>query len=597
MLPKEKATAAVKVLKQESVKETLPKLEIPPSEPKKIPKKAFFRYMDYDSLTKAWHIRVKLWKMHSFSIPKFQSANSRKAKLEREKLISSFKCATIKKSLKSVKKFEYDPSLFNRQGLMKKLCSNWRAHSLSLFVEEKFKNYGALKPFMNPNLKNCQISLNAQWGRVDPKLVAIFRIVRKSKLIITSSVKLFNMWINTAKLPSDRKLKMIVPTINHHNKYDFHSNQIVTNAPECLEKIWFANMDPHMEPQKIYPDLSPFPNLQELRLARMGHREETNFSFVKHYPKLQSFRLFLHNYEPETLDFLDDLPCLRSFSFLSECSHKNGRHPIKSLPNLTKLEKLKFYSIASSIFTIEHVRDLISKNKGLKELDLGLTIQDIGILFEENKDFVLPNIEKLRLYFARIEFPYIGEAKRIAEVLKAQDSIKELTLELSCNFSDLNAILLRDGVAQMKPLEKFKLRFPKIGFENERKFQHLKDVFTNHPGLVELDFDTKSNIIVTKELELILDNLAMLKNLKAFRFKARVTKMSRAAFNKLVDFIVSLRHLKALELDVVGVSREDGERLRQKILPRYPLSKDPFSFSPDNPSYFHFEKPYEEDFL
>ena len=390
-----------------------------------------------------------------------------------------------------------------------------------------------------------------------------------------------NVSINSAKLLSSRRLKL------HENfngsGSNFLSDKVIINAPECFEEIRFANFDPYTRAQNVILDLPSLPNLRELRLAlkseKFGERIE-DFSFVKQYSKLQSLKMTFIKCEPKNLDFLADLPALKSFSFLSRLYNNiiSEQRPTKNLPNLTQLEKLKLHLFMSNMLSLENIKSFISQNKGLKELDLGLTIQEIGVIFEENEDFTLPNIEKLRLNFLFLERPYAGAAKRIAEVLKSHDSIKDLILEISHSFADLNAILLKDGIAKMKSLEKLTLQFRSSGGLEENKFKHLKDIFTSQTGLIELDLDLGSDVLGTRESGAILDGLMKLKNLKKLRFKARFAKMTPAAFSKLSGFIVSLRHLKVLELDLKGISEEDVEELRQQMLPKLPLSQDSFSF-------------------
>jgi len=208
MPPKKKLTAAAKVSKQESLTETLPDQEISSSEFKKIPKKPFFRCVDCDSLAKVEHVRVKLWKIHSCSISHLHQRseeahesysferNQREEHERKERFTNLFKSLTIKKSLKHVKRIEFNPSLFTKDKFIKQLCSTWRLDSLLFSVSEEFQNDDVLIPFLNSTLKNCHLSWDIQESRIDPKLIALFRIVRKCKVIISSEMNSLSLRID-----------------------------------------------------------------------------------------------------------------------------------------------------------------------------------------------------------------------------------------------------------------------------------------------------------------------------------------------------------------------------------------------------------------
>ena len=603
MPPKKKSAAAAKAPKQEPLKEIGPEPEISPPEPKKIPKKPFFRHVIYNCSTKVQHIRAKLWKIRSCTFAEYEESehtdldvpfDAIKSILQK-KFQNTLKSSIIKKSFKHVKRIDSNPSFLAKFRFTKRLCS------ILLSVEEKFKDYRILRPFLSPSLKNCYLRLNNEEKRIDPKLVAAFRIVRKCKLVIDSDANEIYMRINPAKLISHRSLNELFPVQDIDDSgYDLVRNQIIINATECFEEIWYHYPSVPTRGTKINPDLSFLPNLQELHLGCWSKRplgeKMDDLSFVKQYSRLKTLGILLQNREIQTLDYVADLPELKEFKFGSgEPSILKG--PMASLPNLTQLEKFELYLNDPPIFSMEHVKDFIFQNKGLKELDLSLTIQNIGILFAEDEDFTLPEIEKLRLNLINFERPYAGAAKRITEVLKTHDSIKEVALIVDQSHADLNTILLKDGLAKMKSLEKLTLEFRMSGGLEENKYKHLKDVFTNQTGLVALDLDISCDAIASRELGTILDGLMKLKNLKKFRLKAMLTKMTPAAFNKLSSFIVSLRYIKALEFDLRGLSEEDGEQLRQKMLPKAPLSDEPFSFYSSDRAKYYKNKNINEDEL
>ena len=593
MLPKQDKTPTEKLSKQKPTQKSSPESEISPLGPKKIPKRPFFRSVVYDNVDRVQHIRVKLWKIHSFTPLEFdqdpQENDSdddfvdEETKLTPKEIFqNTLKSSTIKKGLRHVKRIEYDPSSFSKHRFMKQTCSTWRLHSLLLTFEEKFKDYSILRPFLSSSLKNCYLRFNTEEERIDPKLVAAFRIVRKCKLIIDSDANEIYMRINTAQLFSHRSLNKFFPVKETDDSgWELVRNQIIINSPECFEEIWFRCPDAPTRGTKVNPDLSFLPNLQDLQFGWSKPRwdgQVDDLSFVKQYRKLQNLAIRLRNREAETLDFIADLSELKEFKFTS--IQPNARGPIRSLPNLSKLERFGLNLTESSRFTTQHVRDFISKNKGLKELDLSLKIEDMRAVLEENENFTLPEIEKLKIDLDLVFKRYAEEAKKIAETLKRHDSIKELTLTVSKSYGDLNAILLKDGLAQMKSLEKLTLEFGTSGEPEESKYLSLKDVFTKLTGLVELDLDLSCDAIESKEFGTILDGLMELKNLKRFVFRAKLAELTPAAFDKLSRFLVSLRHMKGLEIDLTGISEEDGRKLRGQLLPKFPLSYDFFSFSP-----------------
>jgi len=157
MPPKKKGVAAAKVSKEESVKDTLIEPGTSSLELKKIPKKPFFRSIDFDNLSRIKHIRVKLWKIHSYSKTHHVSCfemNQRKEEERNKKFMNTFKSLTMKKSLKRVKRIKFHPSSFTKERFIKRLCSTWRLDSLVVSVPEKFENYGFLKPLLNSTLRN-----------------------------------------------------------------------------------------------------------------------------------------------------------------------------------------------------------------------------------------------------------------------------------------------------------------------------------------------------------------------------------------------------------------------------------------------------------
>ena len=579
MLPKKKK-ASEKAFQKESI----------PSKPeiKQIRRrKPHFRYVDYDSLSRAQHIRVKFWKFHSCNLSHFnpeflssyvQFSNNRTEQFQRkEKFENSLKHWTIKRSLRSLRRMRFSSTLLSKETFFIKLCKSWKLETLYLSVTPEKKPSRLLKTFMNSKLKDCFLKtyFESSANELSPKFLSCFRRLPKSNLFIQSSRNNLKMLLNTSKLYASCKSQQLM-----HSSETIHQQVIRIAPPESFERISYETYDdPDLGIIKL-PHLPSLPNLKDLQFVWSASSQEgrlVDISFVEKYSKLERLGIQLDFKETESLDFLTKLPLLKEFYFSSR--QPNTRQgPLRSLPNLTKLEKLVLYSKEPILFAKDGLRNFISNNKDLKSLDLSLPIQHIATIFEEEGNITLPRIEKLRLHFIRCEKSHIGTARIIAKTLKRLDSTKQLHIEISHSSIELNTILLKEGLASCSFIKKLTLKYHESGGFGVNKFHHLKNVFTNLQNLKTIELDLSSDSLSSKEFSSILESLCRLKHLEKFRFAAKLTKLTSAASNKLLNFLVSIRHIRDFHVSLRGIPEEDGIRIKENLLPKFPLSQDTFSF-------------------
>jgi len=546
MPPKKKVGAPLKVLKPESKKDTEPELGLPPSRPKKIPKKPIFINGDFNNIKEVRKIRAKLWKVRSGTLPQYfmtPTDTFYNKNYGVEGFVKRLENPTIQKSLRHVKRLSTEALLLFTSKHFKKLCSSWKLSYLQLTFRKKIQNYNALKAFLNPRFRFCQLVFMNR-DQVDSALLLAFQRVTKCHLYLY--LNLMDETLSArVKIDQLRKLKKVKQTEDD----SFLHNQAIIDASECFEATSFFCTDSRISHLPKLPDLQRF----ELLLQDLRKEESIeDVSFVKQYPELKALILRLGKREIENFDAIMDLAHLKEFHLYSR-QWKARQDPPRILPDLTKLEKLTLSLYDHPIFDIEQVKEFINKNRGLKRLSLTLTVSDMAFILEEDEDFTLPEIETLQLDMVKLEKP-TGGAKIIAETLRNHPAIKELILRLEQSNSNLNGILFKDGVARMKSLEKLTINFYKLaGGLEENKFKHLRNIFTNLIDLVELDLNLSQDVLPSKEISSILDWLDQLKNLKKLTLSAKCFKLTSAASNKLSNFIASLQHLKAKEINVQEV--------------------------------------------
>ena len=277
MPPKKKQDS--KVPKQESIptEKQVSEPKTPANtEPRKIPKKPFFRYVDSSNMRRARHIKVKCWKILSSRFSNFYDDWSvhhvdpltpfgQRMLDSLDPFIDTIKHSSIKKSLKYLKKFQIDLYLFRKPRFVRQLCLPWKLEDLSMTFDARAQPVEAWKTFMNSKLKS--FTLNYQFASphhgINPKLISSFRRLRKCDLLVKSSFNDLKILIQSEKLLPYNKIQKLVQTEIDPSNY-FIKNQAMINAPQCFKKISYQCNDNPDRGLNITPDLPYLPNLQEL---------------------------------------------------------------------------------------------------------------------------------------------------------------------------------------------------------------------------------------------------------------------------------------------------------------------------------------------
>jgi len=558
--------------------------------PEQIPrKKPHFRNVNYDRLSRAKQIRVKFWKFHSCNLSNFNSEfeskirtteDRRKENEKKKKFEKTLNHLTIKRGLKFVKRVHWNCKLLSKNKFFVELCKLWRLETLDISIVPDNKPCRLLKALLNSKLKDCFLIFGSGQTPcdLDPILISSFRRLKRSHLFVINNPQNLKMLLDTDSLLPYHQSRQFTPRMQRDG-FEFISNQIIINSLNSFQKISYQCTD------NTLPDLPSLPNLKELQFAWTFTPQNERFvdiSFVKQYSKLESLSVKFDFCHPETLDYLADLPCLKEFYFSSKQAQM-GENQTRTLPNLTKLEKFGLcLNEPTTIFSIENIRDFISKNKSLQSLDLSLSIQNIGAILnneDENVTLPLPPIRKFRLNFSKCEESDVEAANRIIKTLQKCDSIKQLSLEFQQSSAELNTIFFKEGLISMKSLENFTLKYCTLGKLERNNFGYLKDVFATFENLRALDLDFGQEALGPQEFGSILDALCQLKHLEKFRFQAKVIQFTATAYKQLLGFLTSIRHVKSLDFNLQGLSKVDGSRLRKNLHPKFTLSQSSFSFA------------------
>ena len=559
-------------------------ITLPPNCPK-IQKRPHFRYVDFDRLRRAQHIRVKFWKFRSFKLSRFVSepkptflSRENQENEEKKKFENTFKSSTIKRSLKLIKRIYLNFLLFSKYRFLLQFCKSRALNAIDLEFPPTDKLKGLFNVLMNPKLKNCSLISNSEslTNQLNPHLVGSFRKLRNCNLLIKRRMNRLKILLNTDKLLSEGTNGQLV-RMRQDPRCSFVSNYAMINAPNSIERI-----SSHCSRTFMYKEIShlpPLPNLKDLQFVE--HNLETSeiidLSFLGQSLKLERLSIRLHSQRIGILDYLTNLPSLKDFSF-----HSSIQSSLDRLPNLTKLEKFSLQLTEPTLFTMKHIRSFISNNKDLKSLSLSLPIQNIGDIFEggedDDRNLPLPPIESLHLTLLPRQRLCADAAKTIAETLKKLVSIKQLSIRIEHSSAHINEILLKQGVASVKSLEEFRLKYYESGGQEYDKFKHLKNIFINLENLKALELDLSCSIISSGKFSSILDGLSRLKCLEKFIFIGKLGILTPATSNKFLNFLTSIRHLKSFHVSLQGITEEEGVKIKENLLPKFTLSQDPFPY-------------------
>ena len=540
--------------------------------------KPHFRYAaDYDRISKAQLIKVKFWKLHSFRLVNFyqepdKSQGFDQIQKSHKKFQDTLNTSTIKKCLKHVKKITIlQREILKRQSFLQ-FCSTLKLNRLHLSMTSEIEPFKTLKRFMNSKLRYCVLSypFSYQTEHLDPQTASLFRRMRKCRLFVTSFFHKVQMLINTDQLRSWTR------------SFSSQLTHILPNIPDCLEKISYEFREKSYTKLEVITSLPPLPNLKELHLKFDGslqQKKPIDLSFIAQYSNLESLKIHLISAEASNWDSLSKLSGLKEFDFTSQKYFSFQKQPVGSLPNFTMLEKIRLSMEDPFVFGIGDIRDLLQRSKNLQSLELNLSIQNINSILRE---LVLPHIEKLKLSPFFVNRSTSDEAKKLAEILRAHDSIKEFELDFETCQGDLNAILFKEGLPEMRSLESFTLnyRWPQRGEPQGNNFIYLQGIFTNLKNLRSLNLMICKDTLGPQEFTSILDGLSKLKSLEKFGFAAKFAPLTSADSMKFHEFLVSLRYLKVLDLRLHGISEKETNRLKQALLPKFALSQEKFYFQP-----------------
>jgi len=460
-----------------------------------------------------------------------------------------------------------------------------KLEALNVSITPGSAPFRLLKVFLNSKLKQASLIFDSDFHPDDlnpPRLVSFFRKFKRSRLQVITNSNGIQMLLNTDHFQSFYESHQFTAKIQK-NGYQNISNKAIINSTNSVQKISYQCNDSPQQGIFILPDLPPLPNFKELQFTWISDPKSEKFvdiSFIEQFAKLESLYIQLDYREPDTLGFLVDLQNLRELYFSSKQFQKRP-DSTKNLPNLTKLEKFSLcLDEPKTLFSLENIRDFISKNKDLGSLDLALTIQNIGIiLYDEDQTCLLPSIKNLRLNFPYCKESYIDAANKIVKTLKRVGSLQQLSIEFHQSSSQLNTLLFKEGLVSMESLESLTLKYHNLAKLESNNFGHLKEVFANLGSLKALDLDFScNNSLEPEEFSSILDGLSQLKNLERFRFKAKVTQLTPAAYNQLLNFLASIKYARSVDFNLKGVSQANGNRIRKDLLPKFSLSKSSFSF-------------------
>jgi len=542
---------------QDSLRQTFQATQNLPSVPKRKP---HFRYVDYDSTSRAQHIRVKLWKLHSCNVStlnlELKDNRSEMKQLPKPKEFErTFKWPTIKESLKYIKKFEFFSRLISDDQYLIQRCKSLKLETLNLSLIRQRRPERWLKAFRNSKLKECSVECSPH---LHSKLIYSFRRVRKCNLFIKADrndkSKTKMLLLNTGKLLPWSQLTQI--------------DQALIIPSKSISKISYK-----WKPTR--PQLPASPNLQQLSLYLKPsdiNQSVVDLSFVKQYSKLKVLSIQLPSTQAPDFGFLVGLPCLQDL-YLSFLQFGRLLKPLKlSFPSLKKLKKFGLCLDESKLLIIDNVKNFVSHNKSLQSLKLSLSSQHIADILEE-----VTMIESLQLDFIQSEQFDSSSARKIVGSLKRLDSIKKLSLKYNGNFVELNQVLLKEALTSMRSLEDFTLKYNRFDTTERNNFRYFPDVFESLVCLKALDLDLGENYLYSEDRKSILDALCMLKCLQKFRFTGNFSfHLSNATFTQFETFLTSIRHIKNLHASLKGIPQNTETELWQNLLPRFPLSSNPF---------------------
>ena len=558
-----------------STQERLPSPS-PSSSSIQIPKKPHLKFFKSFTQHQSQHLRAKQWKVHSFQLdefdyhfkPAFTSASSSlTSNFQFNNTLYSIK--SFKKSLKNLKKLKFTPRTQQNIPLYTLLLKSWRLDHLQLENFDSVPNMKILIKSIHPRLKSClyvpAYNASAQNSDSLAKLVSSFRCLLECQLWVHQPINNIKLLINTKFLGSFQKYASL-SVIDPSSFSAILNSQILINSSKCLKQIHLSIFDnPEFGIDKT-PNFPSLPNLETLSLTwhsctRQDIYSAGDFAFLKNCYKLKSLSLNITNRKIDSLDYLANFSSLKqlNLSFTMRTQQQN-----LNLPFLTHLEILSLHS-QTSIFYIEGIKKLLSENKNLKSLHLGLRIKDILAVFKNRLDF--PRIQSISLSVTDNEKLELQHITSFGNLLKDFHFLKRLFLEFRQSTSELNTVLFQN-IAFLN-LKEFKLSYRAIGEPpslQEEKFKTLHHFFCkNSDSLKSIDLDLCLDQITSKEFSNILDGLIHTRRLKRLFLKTNVPSISAMTFSKLINFIKSFRILGSIDIEILGITNKQNMQLRHVL--------------------------------
>jgi len=548
----------------------------------RIPKKPLFRTAKFHSLPTIDEVRIKFWKLKSWSLgaekmdASFWESEGRAVQI-RKGLWSP----TLRKSLKGIKRFDvsenkhlkipdlkrFFPELSKAENLalsancqnaltkiFLKKCLNPQLKSLNLhsnlyvFTKEGDEFFKKACKYLN-KLKKCtsQVKFNP-----DPVSVGI-------KLPISFSPVLPNVYQST--MLTERG---ILTVQDHQNGC---MTQFILSLRNSIQELsiacnLYANQESKIE---MLQDME-FPHLKKFKLQVQSRFEDQKvgyLSFIKNSPNLEILRLDQREYGSiGSLDFLTFLPNLCEFSMTAESWR--GKPLSLELPDFSTLTVLERLKIPLGMRNLQNIVQLMQKNANLKTLEIILDVKRLIQTFTEEVD--LGSLQTLTLTIPGINPADLKQIKALQISLLCFKHVQKLDLRLHAFYVSCLHPTLKT-LEQFSNLKHFRLGALYSGELEDKKFAKFKDLFKKMPDLRSLELDFRSEIMNSRELASLIDGLGALENLKALIFKASLVKITPTSFSKFAGFLESRKNIREVKIQVKGLSEEEEEQL-QKISSR-----------------------------
>jgi len=545
-------------------------------EGRKIPNKPFFRTIKIHSLNKISEVRIKLWKLKSWTLEtgsRFEP-NPYNQTVQTIKNLSS---STFRKSLKFIKNFDFSKNRLIRIPDLKKVFPYLsKADSLALVTNQANPSTKTfLKKFLNPQLRHIYLDTdflalqNEEGNRFLKKVLMYLNKVQRCMHRVKIHPPSCSMLVTTQQPIKFSK----VPPQNQENAV---LKPLILSLGNSIQELSIdLSYTPYLGNVENLQDIQ-FPHLKKFKykFSRMfqvrpeNHLSPVYLSFLGNCPSLEAVNLDLNWVQIESLDFLAFLPKLRDFSLKSEkLQIVCFRAQVPDIPAIATLERLKIH-IDFGTVNIQNVSQIIQMNPGLKTLEIILSMDRIIEAFTENIE--LPLLENLTFGVLQIDLKNQKQLKALQTLLLRFKHVAKLDLQLDAFFVDCLHPSLKT-LEQFSNLKELRITALHAGQLEDKKFSKFKDLFKKMPNLRSLELGFGYDLMNSRELSSLVDGLVSLENLEEFYFKAFLAKITSASFIKFASFLESRRKIKEMRVQVKGLSVEEEKELQGILSQRYKL--------------------------